>query len=506
MNTTVLERQPTQSQASGAETNEFDILIVGAGISGLGCAHYIQENFPEKSIAIVEKHDKIGGTWLIHRYPGARSDSDLFTFGYKFKPWMGQPIGTRKEILNYLSEIVQEDKLEERIRFNTEVKKASWSSEESKWTLHCQFDGKDVEYKGTFLLMCPGYYKHEEANTPHWEGFEKYKGKVIHPQMWPEDYDYTGKRIIVIGSGATAATLVPALTDKAEKVIMVQRSPTYFYCGRNGNDLLDELRRLDVDPAWIHEIMRKKNIRDRDGLVARAQQDPEGVRKELLGDIRKRLRDDLPLEPHWVPRYDPWTQRVAFLPDGDLVEAVNQGKAEVVTDEIDEFTETGIKMKSGQLVEADVVVTATGFLIEKLGNIALEVDGKEFNWADSVTFRGMMFTGLPNMIYMLGYWTFSWTLRVDIVSAFLVRLIKYMDDQHVTSIMPKLRPEEEKEERLGWVDRSKFNPGYTKNVEHLWPKRLDKEDWQHSQNYPMDKEQFPKINFDDDIFVKTYAK
>lgn len=302
-------------QDSNNKKNYFDAIVIGAGISGVGCAHYLKEFFPNKSFIILEKMEDIGGTWLIHKYPGARSDSDLFTFGYEFKPWSGDPIASRSKILDYMKGSLEQDGLTDNLRLGHEVKEIAWSSDRNEWTITCEVDGQTQTFITPFVWACPGYYRHEQGYTPDWEGFENFQGQVVHPQTWPEDLDYKDKKIVVIGSGATAATLLPSLANDAAHITMLQRSPTYFFADRNGSDFLDELRSLDVDPAWIHEIMRAKSTRYQETSLQRVKQDPKRAKEGLINAVKERL-DDFPVDPHFTPNYDPWTQRVAFVPDG----------------------------------------------------------------------------------------------------------------------------------------------------------------------------------------------
>ena len=494
------------SQAEFEANTEFqDVVILGAGISGIGSAHYLKSRLPEKSFVILDQMDTIGGTWAIHKYPGARSDSDLFTFGYDFKPWKGKPIATRNQILSYLEEVVREDQLEPHFRFNHHVIAISWCSEEGLWTVDAKVGGtRPARFKTPFLWMCQGYYRHSEGYTPEWPGMDQFRGKIVHPQHWPEDLNYDGKRVVVIGSGATAATLVPALAGKCKHVTMLQRSPTYFSTGRNADALCDELRTLGIDDAWIHEIMRRKIVHDRDLLRERARKEPEAVVKQLLNGVQKAVGPDFKIDPHFTPRYLPLQQRVAFVPDGDLFQAIREGLASVVTDEIDTFTETGIKLKSGEELEADIIVTATGFQLSPLGDVAIKVDGETVNWADTITYRGMMFTGIPNLLWVRGYSYYSWTLRVGLIGDVVCRLLEYMRDNDVKRIMPRLRDEDADLSIGPWTDPKDFNPGYLMRSLHLLPKAGNKPEWRHSQDYSFESKTFPKISFDDPIFDVQY--
>src|ERR1039458_1464072 len=457
MTMTDARREPSPS-----EVEHVDVLIVGAGISGIGAAHHLIEQCPEKRFVILEAKGEIGGTWATHRYPGTRSDSDLYTFGYRFKPWTSAPIATRQEILTYLGEVIDEDRLTDAIRFHHSITEASWSSDERQWTLtvHRSDTDEQVRFTTSFLWMCQGYYRHDKGYTPTWEGMERFTGQIVHPQEWPEDLDYEGKRIVVIGSGATAATLIPALAPACEHVTMLQRSPTFFITGRNANDIADNLRELEVDETWIHEIVRRRYLLDMEQLTQGALQFPDLAREELLKPIRELLGDDFDVETHFNPRYRPWQQRIAFVPDADLFVAMREGKASVVTDEIETFTETGIALRSGATLDADIIITATGFEMNVLGDIAFTIDDAPLDFSSTVTYQGMMFTGVPNMLWVFGYFRNSWTLRVDLIGDFVCRLLAHMDELGASVVTPTLRDDETRMALAPWVDPDDFNPGY----------------------------------------------
>jgi cation diffusion facilitator CzcD-associated flavoprotein CzcO len=328
-----------------------------------------------------------------------------------------------------------------------------------------------------------------------------FKGRIIHPQTWPEDLDYKGKHVVVIGSGATAATLVPAIAGDCGHVTMLQRSPTYFRTGRNAIALADELRELQIDEEWSHEIVRKKILYDQAGFTRRTFTAPEVVKQELLAGGRAYLGPDYDVATHFTPRYRPWRQRLAFIPDGDLFRGIREGKASVVTDEIETFTESGIRLKSGKVIEADIIVTATGFNLNVLGDIDFTIDGEPLIFSDTVTYRGMMFTGVPNMVWVFGYFRASWTLRSDLVADFVCRLLNHMKEKGVRMVVPALRPEDKAMPLLPWIDPENFNPGYLMRGMHLLPKRGDKPAWQHTRDYWSEKDQLPAINLDDATFV-----
>lgn len=483
-----------------------DVLIVGAGISGVGSAVHLSQQCPDKRFVILEALESFGGTWHMHRYPGVRSDSDLYTFGYRFKPWVGPPIATAEEIIKYMGEVIEENDLEPHIRYGHKILHASWSSDESLWTVDAvrTDTNEPVQFTCNFLWMCQGYYRHAEGYTPQWEGMDDFKGEIVHPQTWPEDLDYKNKKVIVIGSGATTATVVPAIAGDCEHVTVVQRSPTFFAPGFNRNELADMLRELDIDETWIHEIVRRKILHDFKELTRRSFEEPEALRKDLLDGVRAYLSEE-DVEKHFTPRYRPWQQRIAFVPEGDLFKGIQAGKASVVTDEIERFTEKGLLLKSGQEIEADIIITATGFNLSVLGDIEFEVDGKPVDFADTVNYRGMMFTGVPNLLWIFGYFRASWTLRADLLGDFVCRLLKHMDEKGASKVSVALREQDRGMELLPWMDTDNFNPGYLMRSMHLLPKRGDKPEWQHTQDYWAEAEAIPAIDLDGEEFVYESA-
>lgn len=490
---------------SSSTTEHFDVVIVGAGISGIGCAYLLRKHCPELSFVILDAMEAHGGTWHIHRYPGARSDSDLFTFGYDFKPWKGNPIASREEILNYLGSVIEDAGLSPHIRYQHRVRSASWSSELSSWKLDVDVGAAQgsLHVEAGFLWMCQGYYRHSEGYTPTWPGLDKFKGHVIHPQGWPDSSDLAGKRVTVIGSGATAATLIPALADQCAHVTMLQRTPTFFATGRNADALADELRKLEVDEAWIHEIMRRKVVRDRADLIDRARANPEALKRQLIAGVKACLPEGYDVERHFTPPYKPLQQRVAFVPDGDLFKAICSGKASVVTDQIAEFDDAGIRLHSGDRIDCDVVITATGFELAVMGDIPFTVDGRVVDFAETVSYRGIMFTGVPNMAWVYGYGRYSWTLRAELVGTFVCNLLKHMQARNARSVTPTIRAEDVDMELRPWVDNEDMNAGYMLRGLNRLPKRGDKPEWQHSQDYLYESKVLPTIDLTDPIF--SYA-
>lgn len=488
---------------SAVPTEHFDVLIVGAGISGVGAAYHLTTQCPDKTFVVLESMASWGGTWLTHKYPGIRSDSDLYTFGYRFKPWTGVPIATADEILKYMGEVIEENDLAPHIRYQHRIDAATWSSDDSLWTLEATRTdtGERLRFTTNFLWMCQGYYRHSEGYTPDWPGMDRYTGRIVHPQTWPDDLDLTDKQVIVIGSGATAATLVPAIAGTCAHVTVLQRSPTYFWSDRNANDVADMLRDLEVPEEWIHEIVRRKILKDQEMITRLSFDEPEFLKQELINAVRAQLPEGYDVEKHFTPRYRPWQQRLAFVPDGDLFAGIREGKVTMVTDEIETFTEKGILTKSGEELIADVIVTATGFNLCVLGDITFTIDGEPLVFSDTVTYRGMMFTGVPNMVWVFGYFRASWTLRADLISDFVCRLLKHMDELGVKRVVPALRPEDADMPILDWIDQGNFNPGYMMRGMHLLPKRGDKPEWQHTQDYWTERTTLPATDLDDGCLV-----
>jgi cation diffusion facilitator CzcD-associated flavoprotein CzcO len=499
------EHRTVSEQASSAE--HFDVLIVGAGISGVAGAYYLQQRCPETSFVILEAEDSFGGTWWTHRSPGIRSDSDLHTFGYSFKPWIGPPIATAEEILSYMGEVIEENDLARHIRYHHRILKADWSNDENLWTVDAvrADTGETVRISANFLWMCQGYYRHNEGYTPDWDGMADFKGRIAHPENWPDDIDYAGKKVVVIGSGATAATVVPAMAETAGHVTMLQRSPTFFRVGRNAIEIAEQLRKLHVDESWVHEITRKQILFDQAAFTEKCRNEPEAARKLLLGQVRDLLGPDYDVEKHFSPSYRPWRQRIAFVPEGDLFKGIVAGKASVVTDEIDRFIENGILLKSGKVLEADLIVTATGFNMTMMGDIDFSIDGAPLDFHETVTYRGTMFTGVPNLAWVFGYFRASWTLRSELIADFVCRLLNHMKVTGATSGRPDLRASERDMAQLPWIDDDEFNPGYLQRALDILPKRGPTREWQHTQDYWREKDEFPAIDLDDDVFVYRWS-
>ena len=493
----------TEHKSDDIVTEEFDVLIVGAGVAGVGGAYHLSTQRPNASFVVLESQESFGGTWWSHSYPGIRSDSDLHTYGYKFKPWTGPPIATAEEILKYMGEVIDENDLASHIRYRHRIESASWSSEKNKWFIQAELTdtGEKKYFTANFLWMCQGYYRHSEGYTPDWPEMDSYQGEIVHTETWPKDLVYEGKKVIVIGSGASSATLIPAIAEKCEHVTLVQRSPIYYSTGRNRDDLAETLRELDVDPDWIHEIVRRKILRDTAIFFKRTLEKPDEVREELLNGIRNVLGPDHQIEPHFTPDYKPWRQRVAYVPDADFFESIKAGHVSVVTDEIETFTETGVVLKSGETHDADIVVTATGFNMNVLGDIDFTIDDEPLVLSDTVTYRGMMFTGVPNLLWVFGYFRGSWTYRADLLADFVCRLLTHMEARGAPRVEVSLRDEDKDMELLPWQDPESFNPSYLLRAMPFLPKSGAKPEWHHSQDYWEDTQVIPAIDLDGDEFI-----
>jgi cation diffusion facilitator CzcD-associated flavoprotein CzcO len=481
------------------DVGHVDVLIVGAGVSGIGAAHHLQEQFPDRSFVLLDAQDNRGGTWWTHRYPGVRSDSDLFTYGYRWKPWRGPSIAAGGEILSYLDEVIEEDGLAPHIRYHHQVSAASWSTEERRWTVDVTRGdtGERLRYTTDFLWMCQGYYNHAKPYQPRWEGMDRFAGLVIHPQQWPEDLDLTGKRVVVIGSGSTAATLIPAIAEQAAHVTMLQRSPSYWLAPPLTHELAVTLRSLDIPEDWTHEILRRAYTAQFNELARMSQEAPEELHEFLMESLRPLLPEGFDVEKHFTPRYKPWQQRIAIVPEGDLFTALREERASIVTDTIDTFTEKGILVSSGEEIQADVIITATGFNLSVLGDVAFTVDGEPVEFPERVTWRGVMISGIPNMAYVFGYFRHSWTLRVDLVSDLVARLMRSMQDRGASMVVPTLRPEDRGMQVRPWSDPDNFNAGYVMRSQHVLFKQGDREPWIHMLEHAAEREILPAVDLDD---------
>jgi len=463
--------------------NHFNVIVVGAGISGIGAGYYLQKKCPNKSFVILEGRDNIGGTWDLFRYPGIRSDSDMNTMGFRFKPWMGvKSIADGPSILSYLHETVKENDLNKKIHFNQWVNEASWSSRDSQWTV--QVENKKTQelqdFTCDFLFLCGGYYNYEEGYTPHFAGRENFLGQIIHPQKWPKNLDYKNKKVVVIGSGATAVTIIPTMAEEAAHVTMLQRSPTYFLSAPDEDPVGNFLRKF-LSSKLTYKLVRWKNIRFQWWFFQKCRKFPKKVKEFLIKQVREALGPNYDIETHFTPKYNPWEQRMCLVPNGDFFNAINAGKASVITDHIDRFTKKGIKLKSGGEVEADLIVTATGLNLEVCNGIKLEVDNNEVDISKTMTYKGMMFSDVPNLVATFGYTNASWTLRADLTSEYVCRLLNFMDKKGYANCCP--RTAEHVEPEGDWLD---FTSGYVKRSMHKFPKQGSRDPWRNTQNFPKD--------------------
>jgi monooxygenase len=459
-----------------------DVLIVGAGLSGIGAACYLQRDCPGKTFALLEARDAIGGTWDLFRYPGVRSDSDMFTLGFAFRPWTSaKAIADGPAILEYIRDTAREYDLERRIRFRHRVIRADWSSADGRWTVDAERTDTNevVQLSCSFLFSCTGYYRYDEGHAPSFDGMDQFAGPIVHPQRWPDDLDYEGKRVVVIGSGATAVTIVPAMTDKAAHVTMVQRSPSYVLSLPSTDVIADRLRRvLPAHPA--HSIVRWKNALLMMLIFQLSRRTPKLMRNLLRKHTASRLPDGYDVDTHFNPRYDPWDQRLCFVPDGDLFKAVRSGRASIVTDQIDRFTPTGVRLASGKELAADIVITATGLTLLVLGGMSLSIDGVGVDLPNTVAYKGVMISGVPNLALAVGYTNASWTLKCDLVIQYVCRLLNHMDANgyQVVTVVPPANGA-----RRPLLD---LQSGYVlRGIDQL-PKQGTVAPWRVYQNYPRD--------------------
>ena len=487
-------------------TDHFDVLVVGAGISGIGAAYHLQKNCPDRSYAVLEGRPDVGGTWDLFRYPGIRSDSDMHTLGYSFKPWNAEKaIADGPSILAYLRETVTENDIHRHIKFNHLASNASWSSETSTWTVtaHRSDTEEAVSYTCNFLFMCSGYYSYKQGFSPEFQGADDFAGQIVHPQHWPDDLDYAGKKVVVIGSGATAMTIVPAMADDVESITMLQRSPTYVVA-RPEKDIWANRLRKYLPNKLAYKLTRFKNIK-RTGLIyKKTRTEPDEIKKLLLGGVRQALGPDYDVEKHFTPSYNPWDQRLCLIPDGDLFRSIRAGKADVVTDTIDTFTETGIRTTSGEHLDADIIITATGLNMVTLGEMSFVVDGDPVDFGSTWTYKGLGYSDVPNLVSSFGYINASWTLRADLTCEYVCRLLNHMAKTGTDQCTPRLRPEDAGMAQRPWVDD--FSSGYMQRTMHLMPKQGDKEPWLNTQNYQADRKLLGKGPVEDGVMTFTSTK
>ncbi|GAA6145960.1 flavin-containing monooxygenase [Thalassolituus maritimus] len=458
-------------------TEHFDVLIAGAGLSGIGVACHLSKKCPGKTFAILEARDAIGGTWDLFRYPGIRSDSDMFTLGYRFKPWTSDKgIADGGDIRQYIRDAATEHKVDEKIRYGHKVKTADWSTRDKLWTVTSEVDGETRVYTAKYLMGCTGYYDYDEGFTPDFEGRDDFTGQVIHPQFWPEDLDYKDKKVVVIGSGATAVTLIPSMSREVERITMLQRSPTYIIPVPSKDKLAIRLRKF-MPESFVYSIIRSRNIMLTMAFYNYCKRFPQKAREFIFNFNKKILPKNFDMS-HFTPKYNPWDERLCAVPGGDLYKAIHKGKADVVTDHIERFVEDGIQLKSGNKLEADIVITATGLKVVVLGKIAVSIDGQPFDVTDKMSYRGVMFEGIPNAGMVFGYTNSSWTLKADLIADYFCRVINHMDDKGYDAVVPVNR--DPSMPKKAFIDLSS---GYISRVKDQLPKQGTRGAWKLHQNY-----------------------
>jgi cation diffusion facilitator CzcD-associated flavoprotein CzcO len=459
-----------------------DVLIVGAGLSGVGAACHLRLECPSKSFAILEGRAAMGGTWDLFRYPGIRSDSDMYTLGYRFRPWRdAKAIADGPAILNYIRETAAEFGVDEKIRYDHRVRRASWSSDEARWTVEAETgpEKRVVRLTCNFLYLCTGYYDYENGYTPEWPGVGRFRGRVVHPQKWPEDLDYAGKRVVVIGSGATAVTLVPAMAERAAHVTMLQRSPTYVV-SRPAEDRIANWLRRRLPARSAYALTRWKNVLLGMFFYRLARSRPEFFKRLIAKGVRGQVGEEYAAK-HFTPQYNPWDQRLCLVPDSDLFRSIREGRASVVTDHIETFTETGLQLKSGERLEADIIVTATGLQLKLMSRLQLVVDGAPVEFPKTLVYKGMMFSDVPNLAFAIGYTNASWTLKCDLTAEYVCRLLNHMDRRGYAVCTPRVKDPDIEEEPV--ID---FTSGYVRRALHTLPRQGSKKPWRLHQNYVKD--------------------
>ena len=478
-------------------TEFVDVVIVGAGISGISAAWHLQDRCPDKSYVILERRENLGGTWDLFKYPGIRSDSDMFTLGFRFKPWTSEKaIADGPSIMAYLKETVAEYGIDKHIRNRQNVLSADWSDAEGRWTVRVDRDGEQVEISCAYLMACSGYYDYEQGYSPEFPGSDEFGGTIVHPQHWPEDLDYSGKRVVVIGSGATAVTLIPALADSgAGHVTMLQRSPTYIGALPDVDPFTVRMNKtLPTKAAYV--VNRWKSIVFQSAQYQLARRFPNFMRKTLMTMAQRRLPEGYDVDKHFGPSYNPWDERLCLAPNGDLFKTIRSGKADVVTDTIERFTKTGIQLNSGEHIDADIIVTATGLNLQLFGGATISRNGEPIELNDTMAYKGMMLTGMPNMAFTIGYTNASWTLKADLVSEFFCRVINYMDDHGYDTVEPT-HPGNSVDER----PLMDFTPGYVLRALDYLPKSGSRAPWRLKQNYLLDLQLIRRGKVDDEALA-----
>jgi len=489
-------------------SEHVDVVVVGAGLSGIGAGYHLQTMSPDRSYVILEGRDGLGGTWDLFKYPGIRSDSDMHTLGFSFKPWTeAKSIADGPSILQYLKQTVAQFGIDKNIRYGQLVTKAEWSTDDAQWTVTStnKATGASNTITCSFLFMCSGYYSYKKGHTPEFAGRDRFKGTVVHPQDWPTDLDYAGKRVVVIGSGATAVTIVPSMADKAAHVTMLQRSPTYMV-SRPDHDVMANRMRKVLPPKMAYNLTRFKNTWRQQLVYNKTRTDPDKVKQLLLGGIKMELGADYDIAKHFTPAYNPWDQRLCLVPNGDFFKAMRAGKASVVTDHITSFTETGIQLASGEHLDADIIITATGLELVTLGEMDFFVDGSQVDFAKTWTYKGFAYSDIPNLASTFGYINASWTLRSDLTAEYVCRLLNHMRKKGVAQCTPRLREQDHNMKERPWIDG--FSSGYMQRMMHRMPKQGDYEPWINPQNYRRDKKMFKHSPIDDGVmqFSKQSAR
>ena len=471
----------------------FDVLIVGAGLSGIGGACHLRQQHPRKSFTILEGREAMGGTWDLFRYPGVRSDSDMYTLGYRFRPWKdAKAIAEGPAILNYIRETAAEFRVDKEIRYGHRVKRASWSSADASWTVEAETgpEKKIVRFSCNFIYLCTGYYDYDHGYTPEWPSLKEFGGPIVHPQKWPEDLDYEGKRVVVIGSGATAVTLVPAMAERAAHVIMLQRSPTYVVSRPAQDKVANWLRRF-LPARTAYALTRWKNVLFGMFFYSLARKRPEIFKRMINKKLRRELGEAYDFN-HFAPKYNPWDQRLCLVPDSNLFSAIRDGRASVVTDEIDTFTKTGVQLKSGQHLDADIIVTATGLVLKLMSGLQLVVDGATVDLSKTIAYKGMMYSDVPNLASAFGYTNASWTLKCDLTAEYICRLLKHMDQHGYAQCTPRIN-----DPTLTVEPVLDFTSGYVLRALHTLPQQGSKRPWRIQQNYVKDLSMFRYGRVDD---------
>jgi monooxygenase len=459
-------------------SEHLDVVIVGAGLSGIGAAHHLQDRLPHKTYAILEARDAIGGTWDLFRYPGVRSDSDMQTLGYRFRPWTAsQAIADGPAILDYVRDTAREAGIDRHVRFGQRVMHAAWSTRDARWTV--SIEGRD-DVTCSFLYVCGGYYRYDAGYRPDWPDLERFEGELVHPQFWPKDLDYAGKRVLVIGSGATAVTLVPALTDEAAHVTMLQRSPTYILSIPSEDPIANGLRRVLGDRR-AYPIARWKNVTIATLIYQLSQRRPKLMRSLIRRGVIRQLPEGYAVDTHFNPAYGPWDQRLCLVPDGDLFRAIKAGRASMVTDTIARFTPGGVELESGAALDADIIVTATGLNLLAIGGLSLTVDDEPVSLPDRLAYKGMMLSRVPNFAFTIGYTNASWTLKADLVAEYVCRLLEYMEGNGYQQCMPV--DDDPSVEPRPLLD---FAAGYVQRSIHLFPKGGSRAPWRLGMSYAQD--------------------